>query len=296
MLIRSSCAITDDCYFLTLGDSCFYVLTGETGIHLLDCGAATHVPQLLKRLAEFNLKASDITAIYLSNANPARIAGLPWLKKHAPDASVFCSAALHAHLKDTDQLKKLYESNYTIDKLLPKIRFEPMDFSHFESAFQDLNVLDVDSHPIAPELSLRCMPTPGYCATSTSFYVPELELFLADQTFGYFRGRELPAPGANFSLEDADTSLALLAALSISTLGLHYVGVLTGDLVQKHLQNLKTATNLLKTESHNAMKAGVPASEVISLLAESSYASIFTDPVLLWQLEESLNAIWQQLQ
>lgn len=296
MLIRTTSAIDDGAFFLTLGDSCLYLFRGAAGAYLIDTGSSVHIPQLLKRLDELEVKPAEISHIFLSNNNPARIAGLPLLLRSAPDASIYCSQSLQALLKQEEALQMLFEANKSFRDFYPRLRFDGISNEDFVAAFARARPFpSAESITVRDDLTIRAIATPGHSPHSTAFYVPELNLLIADQTFGYFRGKEPLAPGADFSIDQSLESHKLVQDLQVNSLGFHYVGMISGALAQRHLSDLADATSSLVKECKNASIAGVRHEEIVDSLRETVYTSAYQDPLLQWQLDRSVAAIWQQI-
>lgn len=297
MLVRTTCAIDEHVFFVTVGDSCFYLIKSSTGIHLIDTGSGIHVPQLLKRLSELEIKPQDITFIYLSSDNPARISGLPYLLKHTPDAKVCCVNELAAVLNDKATWERLFQTDREISALYSKTRSEPISLKEYLDVLRPcVNFPDNETIVTDGGITLRIYQTPGHSKFSTTFFIPELQLLISDQTFGYFRGKEPPAPGANFSMEAAATSRSNIKDLQVESLAFHLVGFISGSLAQKHLTDINQASDSLISECKNATIAGVPNSGILESLTESVYTSAFRDPIIQWQMNHSRDAIWAQIQ
>ena len=297
MLVRTTCAIDEHVFFITVGDSCFYLVKCSTGIHLIDTGSGIHVPQLLKRLAELEINPQAISSIYLSNDNPARISGLPYLLKHTPHAKVFCVNELAAELNEQSTWERLFQADREISALYSKTRCEPIGLKEYLDALKPcISFPDNETIIAGSGITLRIYQTPGHSKFSTSFFLPDLQLLISDQTFGYFRGKEPPAPGANFSIEAAATARSSIKDLQVESLAFHMVGFISGSLAQKHLSDINQASQSLVSECKNATIAGVPDSGILESLTESVYTSAFRDPIIQWQMNHSRDAIWAQIQ
>jgi len=79
-------------------------------------------------------------------------------------------------------------------------------------------------------------------SSSTAFLIEPDCILVGDQSLGFYRGRDAPAPGAAFELAKSSDVLRELAKMPLMALGLPWAGALTGGLAPQHLNAVSQIT------------------------------------------------------
>jgi glyoxylase-like metal-dependent hydrolase (beta-lactamase superfamily II) len=298
MLLRASSLIYERLYLISLGATCRYAITAEDGgIALTDPGASIHVSALDERLSRLGLKTSAIQHIFLTHLDADRIAGIPLLRRIAPKMKVFGTAAMYAELKRPDYVQQVWEEDRVLSTLFPSASSSiDMTFDEFSrSLCVDKVLVDSESYAIDEDITLRSIPTPGHRPHSVAYLVVPHEFAIVDETFGYYRGRELCAPGGDHDITEAITSVKKIHDLTLSGIGFSYGGVVTGALIKKHIVAIEQNTNDLITETKKALRDGFSRDEVAEQIRGAFYSTESSDPCLRQSLERTYRSVLSQV-
>jgi glyoxylase-like metal-dependent hydrolase (beta-lactamase superfamily II) len=297
MLIRSSSSVTPDFNLLTLGESCFYVLGEEGRFALFDCGASFHIAPLEERLSSFGLSLSDLSVLFLTNLSPERLGGLPYLKMKNPDLQVLGSAAMQTRISDAAFAESLFEEDQELRTNFPSLPAkETLSLSEYKDLLRINRVFpDSETFSLNENIGVRCFFASGHTSESIAYYVVPHNFLIIDQCFGYFRGKELAAPGADLDLLEAVKLIDSFKDIELAALCLPFSGVLTGNLIRKHLANIVQNTDDLFNECKEASAAGIVDEEIYEAVQTSFYSSTYRDPLLRVVMDRTLEAVWKQI-
>jgi glyoxylase-like metal-dependent hydrolase (beta-lactamase superfamily II) len=171
-----------------------------------------------------------------------------------------------------------------------------LSFEEFRVATKiDRTLVESDTFKIDDDLLLRNFASPGHTGHSVSYMLVPHEFVIADETFGYYQGKRLSAPGGDMSVTAALHSMQKVKDLELSGIGLPYIGALTGGLVRKHLEAVAQNTHDLFLEARSALAEGVSADEVRAQIKDAFYAASMGDPCLIESLDRSFEAVWSQI-
>jgi glyoxylase-like metal-dependent hydrolase (beta-lactamase superfamily II) len=265
---------------------------------LSDPGASVHIPALLERLQRFSLNPNKVTRVIITHLDADRIGGLALLRRHAPKMQVIGSPQMANQLKASAFIDDLWVQDRSFSEAFKGSHKEDVSvqFSEFKEALRvDDELTDGSSVPLGEEQEVYCIWTPGHTNLSLTYYVAPCGFAIVDETFGYYRYREVPAFGADYKLEKAVSSIAKLTTRNVSALGLAYHGALTGGLAHRYLQALEQAHKDLPIQYKAARKRGLSREEISQELKESVYSQSGGDPFLHRSLERSLSAVIDQL-
>ena len=298
MLLRASSLIYERLYLISLGATCRYAITADDGaITLTDPGASIHVSALDERLKRLGLTTSAIQHIFVTHLDADRIAGIPLLRRIAPKMKVFGTAAMYAELKRPDYVRQVWEEDQALSALYPSLQLSSqITFEEFaKSLCVDKVLVDSESYAIDEDVTLRSIPTPGHRPHSVSYLVVPHEFAIVDETFGYYRGRDLCAPGGDYSISESVTSVKKFNDLTLNGIGFSYGGVITGALIKKHLAAIQQNTDDLIAEAKNALITGFSRQEIEEQIRAAFYSTETKDPCLTQSLENSYRAVIAQV-
>ena len=298
MLLRSSALIYPGLYLLTLGASCRYVVSGDpSNIILIDPGASAHVELLPQRFSGFGLDVNNIQHVILTHMDADRVAGIPRLRRLAPRMKLHGSAAMHTFLLQESNVRELWEQDKKISTLFAGSDTpDSLSFEDFRAGLTvDRHLADCETIYSSDDLSLRAVSTPGHRNHSMSYLVLPHEFLVVDESFGYFNGNKLAAPGADSSLNASLTSVGKFADIDVSGIGFPYLGAITGDLVRKHLDGVVQNTQDLIEETRSAFQTGLSEEEIKVQIQNGFYQSASKDPLMIQSMTNSFERIWDQL-
>ncbi|MEY4667986.1 MAG: hypothetical protein RL518_685 [Pseudomonadota bacterium] len=298
MFLRASGLIYERLYLITLGATCRYaVVAGDGGIALSDPGASIHVGALQERFSRLQLSFPDIRKVFITHLDADRVAGIPLLRRLIPNLIVYGTAAMHTQLSDPSFVRNLYDHDQRICSLLPSpSRTATLTFEEFARGLTiDKHLVENDSIFLDEDITIRSVSTPGHRPHSTAYLVVPHEFAIVDETFGYFQGRNLAAPGGDTNVREALASIRKFTNIQINGLGFSYGGAVTGALTKRHLLAIPQNTEDLINEVAKARKAGFSESEIEEQVRAAFYTSSFHDHCHLESLNGSFRAVMAQL-
>lgn len=297
MIIRSTGAIQPEVRLLTLGSSCHYCLGDTQDYYLVDPGLTAHIPALLKRLNDSQYQIRNCRGILMTHLHEDRIAGIPLLRKLNPNIQLFASPQQKVKLSDESFLKSLQQSDLQLSKQFDVTHpSEPIGPAELKSLFSISRVIsDSDQLRIADDINLRVLSLSGHGNDSLAFFIEPYNFLIIDETAGYYNGRNLASPGFDLSIEDGIKSLKKFLDLEIAALCLPYSGVLTANLVRKHLTSVIQNSEDLVTETSKALASGKSKELILETIKENLFKPIVSDPLLEWNMQRSMNELWKQL-
>jgi glyoxylase-like metal-dependent hydrolase (beta-lactamase superfamily II) len=298
MFLRASGLIYERLHLVTFGATCRYAISAEDGgLTLTDPGAAIHVAALEERLSRLKLSLTNLRQVLITHLDADRVAGIPLLRRKNPKLKVYGTAAMHLALTDERFVRALYEQNQTISSWFDAPAEEiAIPFDEFRKALKiDKHLVETDSIAIDEDVTVRSLATPGHRPHSVSYIVVPHEFAIVDETFGYFHGRNLAAPGGDTNAREAITSMRKFNDIQLSGIGFSYGGAITGALVKKHLQAIAQNTEDLFAEVSKARKDGFSEQEVEQQVRAGFYTSERNDPCLQHSLDETFKAVMAQI-
>ena len=298
MFLRASGLLYERLYLITLGATCRYAIVAEDGgITLSDPGASAHVAALEERFNRLNLPYTKIRRVLITHLDADRIAGIPLLRRSNPSLKVHGTAAMHAVLSDRRWVRELYERDQELSSLVAGTsQRETLSFEEFKEGCRiDRHLVETDSIQVDEEITIRSISTPGHRPHSVAYVVVPHEFAIVDETFGYFRGRNLAAPGGDTNLHEALTSIRKFNDIHLNGIGFSYGGAITGTLTKRHLHAIPQNTEDLIREVEKARKTGLARSEIEQQVRSAFYTSTLNDPCLTSSLDQTFQAVMKQL-
>jgi glyoxylase-like metal-dependent hydrolase (beta-lactamase superfamily II) len=297
MFLRASGLIYERIHLVTLGATCRYAISSEDGsLTLTDPGASIHVNALDERLSGLNLSLSSLRQVLITHLDADRVAGIPLLRRRNPNLKVYGTAAMHAALANESFVRTLYEHDQQITSWFRTSSEEvALPFDEFKKGLAiDKHLVESDAIALDEDVTVRSFATPGHRPHSVSYIVVPHEFAIVDETFGYFHGRNLAAPGGDTNAREAITSMRKVNDLELSGIGFSYGGAITGALVKRHLHAIAQNTEDLFAEVAKARKEGIPDLEIEQQVRAGFYTSDRNDPCLQHSLDETFTAVMRQ--
>ncbi|MEZ4752707.1 MAG: MBL fold metallo-hydrolase [Bdellovibrionota bacterium] len=297
MLTKSTGKLYPNLFMITYGNSCHYLLKAEHDLILFDPGLTAHVHLLPKRLEQLGFQASRITKIVLTHLDPHRIGGIPALRDIAPMAKLAASPAQISLLENQNFIEYVQKQ----DQELSQHFFSAGDQGIFKrekyfTRFLVEEEIRFDrSLPLGAEASLQAIQGPGHTVNSICFYIRPINVVIADDGLGYFRGEQLPGPAADYSIEANKLTLARILELDIEAICLPHFGALSGDAARSHIKRTLEALENLVRECNQAIEIGVKAPDIKQAIKESFYQIEKWDPIAEDSFERSLDSLCKQI-
>jgi glyoxylase-like metal-dependent hydrolase (beta-lactamase superfamily II) len=298
MFLRASGLLYERLYLITLGGTCRYAIVAEDGgIALSDPGASVHVGVLEERFNRLKLPFRKIRQVFVTHLDPDRVAGIPLLRRANPSLKVYGTAAMHTLLSDTAFVRELYERDQHLSSTVEaQAQSNTLSFEEFSRGLKiDKHLVETDSIEIDEDITIRSIATPGHRPHSVAYVVVPHEFAIVDETFGYFQGRNLAAPGGDTNLHEALSSLRKFNDIQLNGIGFSYGGAITGALTKRHLQAIPQNTEDLIREVQKARTSGFSQSEIEEQVRSAFYTSTLNDPCHAESLEKTFQAVMKQL-
>lgn len=295
MLLKASAPIYPGIHLITLGATCRYVITDdEQSYAITNPGASAHIEMLPRRLHALGIPIAKISRILLTSLDAAKVGGLAGFRRLCPQAKLVVHKSLLTQLEDQNHLRAVWEEDA---RLSSTFKVEAVSaFDDFKASLRpDVNIGDSDTIEISSSTRIKCISTPGYQEGSCAYIILPHDFLIVDETFGFFRGRELPACGADSSLAAARSSLGKFEHLDVSGIGLPYSGAVTGALVRKHLDSVSQNISDIAEQVAEGLQAGLSCGEIREQIREAFYAAPSEDPFLSHAMQRSFEALCHQM-
>lgn len=293
MLIRTSGELISDLFLLTLGESSHYYLDIKSPI-LFDCSASFQLPALLKRLDSLHLPIPE--RIFLTHPYTERVSAIPLLRKLNPKLTLYATRETADYLGQAETAKDIFNEDQQLSDRFGSNITERYTLSELTAALKvDHYIRPGDTITLGAQSRLRVQSASGYTPYSIAYLYEPAQYLIGDNGFGYFRDQLLSAPGADHCLTTAQNTIERFINLNIAGLCLPLRGVISGNLVKRHLSNLIRNVQDLKREYCEAVHSGVSESEIRQSVIDSFYSAQNKDAFVEHLYQRSFNSVWKQL-
>jgi glyoxylase-like metal-dependent hydrolase (beta-lactamase superfamily II) len=297
MLIFSSGYIQPELLLLTTGAACHYCVGSPDNYYLIDPGISAHIPALIQRLNKTNYIIKNCRGILMTHLHADRIGGIPSLLKLNPSIQLFASPTQKQALSKKSLIEDLHKDDaklsalFELGEALEQISKEKF-INDFNSA---LVISDSDILEISHYVSLKTFPVFGHTETSLAFIIDPYSYFILDETAGYYNGRLLAGPGFDNSITAGIASIKKILDMEISGLCLPYNGILTADLIRKHLSAVLQNTEDLINESKKAVDKKLSEQEVLDSIKDNLFSQSSKDPLIKLNASRTIDGLWRQI-
>jgi glyoxylase-like metal-dependent hydrolase (beta-lactamase superfamily II) len=257
-----------------------YLLDTSEGQSLFDCGPATCVPTLKRRLAERGLELTDIRHLLLSHIHLDHAGAAGVLVREHPELQVHVSPIGAPHLLDPSRLEKSARRLYgdEFDSLWGELAPVPRE-----------NVHEVGDRV----LGLDCFPSPGHASHHVSYLDGEGTLYAGDAAGVRIQPSRFvlpPTPPPEFDLDVWQQTIDELERREPQRLALIHFGV--ADDPPRHLaelrQRLETWTAIVGTGATEAEFEAAARAEL------GEEAPEYEQAMPLWQSYAGLRRYWEK--
>ncbi len=204
-----------------------YLVETPHGLALQDCGPATCVPELKKRLAEHGVELTDLRHLLLSHIHLDHAGATGTLVREHPELQVYVSEIGAPHLVHPERLERSARRLYGDD---------------FDRLWGELvPVPEQNIHLVGPDvLGLECFPTPGHASHHVCYLDGDGTLYAGDAAgvrIQPSRAVLAPTPPPEFDLEAWQATLDEIERRTPERLALIHFGV--ADDPEPHLADLR---------------------------------------------------------
>jgi glyoxylase-like metal-dependent hydrolase (beta-lactamase superfamily II) len=257
-----------------------YLVESSDGTVLFDCGPATCVPELKKRLAERGLELHELRHLLLSHIHLDHAGAAGTLVREHPDLQVHVSEIGAPHLVDPERLersaRRLYGDEFDVlwGELVP--------------------VPEANVRHVAPDvLGLDCFPTPGHASHHVCYLDGEGTLFAGDATGVRIQpARRVlpPTPPPEFDFEAWQATLDEIERRKPERLALIHFGV--ADDPERHLAYLRERLERWT----RLVGEGASEDEFVAAASEDlgSDREAYEQAMPFWQSYAGLARYWQK--
>ena len=292
MFVSSSGQLNKYVYLLTLGHSCRYAIGTPDSYVITDPGLSAHIPHLLSRLDTLELPLENLNGILITHPDADRLGGLAYFhSKLVSKPPIYMSKEALKSIKNSSgaiqssdqQISAYYDTSESSG-----------DLSSITKYIQPLLAEDNINTKSSP-VEIHFFKTACHHAGSLGYFIEEIRTLIADESLGYFRGKSLVAPGADFSISGTSELIDKVKRLPISSLCLPYMGAISGSLCERQVTQLAQNTSDLISEYERAISEEIPEQSVESEIKEGFYSTDSKDPCFREALDRSFEAILKQL-
>ncbi|NDC36846.1 MAG: hypothetical protein EBZ48_02205 [Proteobacteria bacterium] len=293
MLIRASGTITAGLSLLTLGASSRYLLsiTPEDAV-LFNPGCSAQVPALLNRLlVNSAVTPKHLSTICITHIEASTVAAAIHLKNLNPSIQVIGAKTHRVQLEQS--WGQIITEDLELRHMLPSVQCP--ELPKVPPQLFDRYLGDGEAIELSQNYSLRCIYAPGSSEHACAYLIEPLRCLIVDSVAGYFRGRNLPGPGTNYSVDATQRTLERFEQLDIAILCLPFLGALSGEMIGRHLASLRRVLVDVTTEASRAYRDGIPEQEILTQVRQGLFTCDISDPFLSRALQQAEDSLWRQI-
>ncbi|GEM_PF-2599881 len=296
MLIRTTGEVAPNIYLITLGTSCSYV-AGRNSLTMFDACLSAQVPIYLKRLNSIGLILERVSTIFITHLHADRIGAIPYFRKVNPHIKLITTPLVESELHKFETIERIFNEDKELSsKILSKETTTKLSLDEYKELFSvSSTVHEGDLLQIENGMSVRVISAPGHTRESVCYIVQPQQYLIVDEGFGYFKIRGFTSSGAEYSLEQNKKTLSKILTLDLNGLCLPNTGVITGNLIRKHINNVLSNTHGMLSECIEAFKIGMKEEEIKLGVQNSFYTDEGNDPLFSHNLGRTFNAIWPMI-
>jgi glyoxylase-like metal-dependent hydrolase (beta-lactamase superfamily II) len=242
-----------------------YLLTGPSGLSLVDVGSAASIEHLVAGIIDAGYDPAEVRHLLLTHIHLDHSGAAGRLVRLMPRARVYVHRLGAPHLVDPSKLLASASRIYgeAMERLWGTVEPVPAD---------RITILESGDEVVAGARRLEVLYTPGHAVHHLSFVDPgRQELFAGDAAGVRLQGMSFvrpPTPPPDLSLVDWFASIDALLALGIRRLYLAHFGPI--DDVETHLRQLRECLQAWGELLLPAIRAGSPDAELAELLRNAS--------------------------
>ena len=200
-------------------------------------------------------------------------------------------------LSDERLIRSIFEEDRQLSALYPEApSFVPLPWDEYRNQLVIDRVFpESQTFACPPDLSWRAVFSAGHTPESVFYFIEPFHLLIADEGVGYFRGKHLAAPGADADLGESLQTLQRLKNMELEAICFPNTGLITGELVGRHLEAVIQNTQDLTSQAEKSIKSGTDPGVVREVIYSSFYATASHDPLIRHVLDRSFESLWCQL-
>ena len=290
MFIRSSGEVLPGIFMLSLGYSCHYVVVENDCVTVFEPGTGRHYDGILSRLRELGLP-ERVRGVYLSHLHEERASGALAILLHEKESELFYAAIDEAPGHDAVLTQFL---NTELSSQPRAATSAPLQKDSIAEAVSRTHTLregfPFTVNPRGGPYEIVPVSSSVHTPRSLLYLIRPGNLLIGDETLGCYRGKDGSTPCPDHSPFAFTALRTRLFDLNVEMIALPFGGILTGDLVRKHIDALDQHIRAVPLEVEAARREGISQEESRSQLYDYFFSGYPNDPFLQASLSRSFKA------
>jgi len=231
----STSILTDSLIQLSTPLSTHALCVGKK-VMIIDAGPLFSSSLLIEQFESVGHHLQGIDAVFLTHAAWDHVGGIVSLRQRFPDLKVYASKKTAERIIQNGKSYFQYEveAYRATGKQVPLSEEEYLNYLKIDLFFSDGETFDLGGGE-----SLLVCAFPGYQTDLHGFFLLPDRAMIAAEISGFYRGRDTSTLAKIDHLDDMLDSLSKISSREMNYLFLPHSGVLSGDLIQRHLIELQ---------------------------------------------------------
>jgi glyoxylase-like metal-dependent hydrolase (beta-lactamase superfamily II) len=248
------------------------LLIGDTHTALIDCGMMFCARETIQKVKDA-LGTRQLDYIFLSHTHYDHIGALPFFRKEWQSLRTVTTAiGAGILLKDTPR-RVIRE----LSLVAAKMYGFTIDTDYNDDVFRgEIIVKDSDSISLG-NLTVDVLETPGHTRDSLSFFIPELETLVLNETPGVLMPDSSVYPGYLTSYADAINSIEKCRKISHKYLSLPHRSIANNDDADSFFDKAYATTVSCRDFILDMKKKGLNEEEMQEMFVNKYYSDVLSD-------------------